>query len=302
MRCRTNLTFWRGCSDIAYGGHLPERLFKKDIRPLVSINSSINPFRILNTMFYLNARNALVWTAALCAIVTQSEAKHLPAKQSLPDLRILPIGDSITRGAQSSDDNGYRQYLRNKLLAYDSTAHVDMIGTLRSGDMADNNHEGHSGEYVEDIITYWQKPFTAEPNVVLIHIGTNNMNQNHEVAKAPERMTAMIDEMLVRLPDIVIVVAQVIHSKKASTNERSAAFNAKLKDIIKTRRDGGKHILFVDIGIKDDDLKDDVHPNDTGYAKMGEGWYQKIVKANGAGWLKNHGDANPPDVGIGIDG
>ena len=57
------------------------------------------------------------------------------------ELRILPLGASITAGQGSTDGNGYRLDLQNLLAGTE----MQYIGSLRSGTMADNYHEGHSG-------------------------------------------------------------------------------------------------------------------------------------------------------------
>jgi len=54
------------------------------------------------------------------------------------ELRIQPLGDSITYGTKSSDNNGYRLQLLNDL----SGSKVVYVGSVRNGDMADNFNEG----------------------------------------------------------------------------------------------------------------------------------------------------------------
>lgn len=54
------------------------------------------------------------------------------------ELRIQPLGDSITYGFQSSDNNGYRLQLLSDL----SGSKVVYVGSVRNGDMADNFNEG----------------------------------------------------------------------------------------------------------------------------------------------------------------
>lgn len=237
----------------------------------------------------------VVWTVSLCAIIPPINAK------ALRDLRILPLGDSITKGSLSSDGNGYRNYLETKLLNYNpnSGTKVDMIGTLQDGSMADNNHEGHSGEFVENIITYWQKPFTAGPNVVLIHVGTNNMDLNQQVPEAPGRYANMLDEMHTSLPNALLIVCKVIHSKNPELNARAATFNAELAVMVQERREAGRPILLVDMGLVDSDISDSKHPTDTGYSKMADGWYRAIISAHESGLIKAHGKSSPAGVGIG---
>ncbi|OBT85742.1 hypothetical protein VE02_05238 [Pseudogymnoascus sp. 03VT05] len=241
--------------------------------------------------------NALAWTASLLAIVSQTVAA------ALPDLRILPLGDSITKGSLSSDGNGYRNYLETKLQNYepDSFTTVDMIGTIHTdGSMKDKDHEGHSGEYVKNIVTYWQKPFGAGPNVVLLHVGTNNMDLNRNVAEAPGLYSTMLDEMYKKLPNAFIIVCKVIHSKNAELNARASDFNAKLEEMVKQRRAAGRPIAIIDMGLVDSDIKDEKHPTDLGYAKMANGWYKAIVDGNMAGLIKSHGTSDPGGVGVGV--
>ena len=64
-----------------------------------------------------------------------------------PSLRIMPLGDSITRGDKSQDTAGYRGPLWTKLLA--AGYNVDYVGSATdyAGTVSgmDVNHEGHSG-------------------------------------------------------------------------------------------------------------------------------------------------------------
>ncbi len=64
-------------------------------------------------------------------------SKCAPVAQGI-ELRIQPLGDSITYGIKSSDNNGYRLQLLNDL----SGSKVVYVGSVRNGDMADNFNEG----------------------------------------------------------------------------------------------------------------------------------------------------------------
>lgn len=54
------------------------------------------------------------------------------------ELRIQPLGDSITYGFKSTDNNGYRLQLLNDL----EGSKVVNVGSVRNGDMANNFDEG----------------------------------------------------------------------------------------------------------------------------------------------------------------
>jgi lysophospholipase L1-like esterase len=83
-------------------------------------------------------------------------------------LRMLPLGDSITWGFQSSDGNGYRLDLKNLL----SGNQVIYVGSQQSGSMANNENEGHPGALIDQIATYAQASLPDRPNVVLLMAGT----------------------------------------------------------------------------------------------------------------------------------
>ena len=63
-------------------------------------------------------------------------SSELRPRDGVKDLRILPLGASITNGYKSSSGNGYRKPLRDQLrfMGYE----VDMIGSLKTGTMKDN--------------------------------------------------------------------------------------------------------------------------------------------------------------------
>ncbi|KAM0214017.1 hypothetical protein ACHAPQ_002127 [Fusarium lateritium] len=198
----------------------------------------------------------------------------IPLAAALPDLRIMPLGDSITKRSGSSGTVGYRGPLRQKLLSKGANDDitVDMIGTMQHGSMVDNNHEGHSGEYLADINRYWKQSIEARPNVVLIHAGTNNMDKNRDVDIALDLMTSIIDGIFKSAPDVTILVAPVIWANKPAMQANTA------------------------------DLK---HPNGRGYEKMANAWLDAILDADSRGWLKNPVKMEPtehPGMGLGWSG
>lgn len=92
--------------------------------------------------------NALTLGATFDSLVMPLATAH-----SLPNLRIMPFCDSITKGNGDPHNNGYCYRVRTKILDFgtESENGVDMIGSLRNGDMLDNDHEGHSGDFLDTI-------------------------------------------------------------------------------------------------------------------------------------------------------
>ncbi|KAK2772911.1 hypothetical protein FQN52_004812 [Onygenales sp. PD_12] len=242
---------------------------------------------------------AVIWLLLLAPFITA---------QDLPNLRILPLGDSITKGSLSRDGNGYRKRLRDKLTAYGTGSDfgVDMVGSLRDGKMQDKDHEGHSGERLAQINDYRKLAIRARPNVVLVHAGTNDMDKgtDSQLDLAPSIMERIIDGLFEDAPDATVLVAPVIWANDPRMNKRTDAFNAKLETNVRARQKQGKHILTIPIAIGPDDLADRKHPNDAGYEKMAQAWFDGILDAHGRGWLKAPKKVDPealPGMGLGTD-
>lgn len=202
-------------------------------------------------------------------------------------LRVMPMGDSITSGFRSTDNNGYRSALRD-LLAGDMTG-LDFVGTLKDGSMADRDHEGHSGWRIDQVAGIATAALQRyHPNVVTLHLGTNDMGQNYQVDSAPSRLAALIDQIFSVEPDASIVVAEIIRPADPTSDSRTLTYNAQLPAIVQARANAGKHIVMVDMAsaLTTADLSDGLHPNDGGYQKMAAVWNDGIRQAIANGWVQ----------------
>ncbi|KLP07018.1 related to acetylxylan esterase [Fusarium fujikuroi] len=213
---------------------------------------------------------------------------------ALPNIRVLPLGDSITKGTGSTGLVGYRLLLRQKILK--QGVKVNMVGTLKNGNMVDGHHEGHSGKMLADINGYWQKPIQARPNVVLIHAGTNNMDQGKDLDIAASILADIVDGIFKVAPDVTICLAPVIWANDKKMQANTDKFNPQVRSLISARQKKGKHILEVPIDIKKEDLGDSKHPNDDGYEKMANAWLKAILEADKKGWLKMPIKMSPEDA------
>lgn len=218
----------------------------------------------------------------------------LVAAEGLASLRIMPLGDSITKGNGSPDGNGYREKLREKLItAQEGTnSNTDMIGSLQNGNMTDNDHEGHSGKCLADIREYLELSLPAKPNVVLVHAGTNNMDLEEDLNKADDLIESIIDRLFEGVPGVIVLVAPVIWANDTRMQANTDVFNEKLGVIFDRKKQDGRHILSVPIGITLDDLSDRKHPNSAGYSKMAIAWYDAITEANSKGWIQSPVEVN----------
>ncbi|MGW3955242.1 FG-GAP-like repeat-containing protein [Streptomyces sp. NPDC004752] len=223
-------------------------------------------------------------------------------------LRVMPLGDSITYGVESSDGNGYRDELYDYLQG--SAPSVDFVGSVQSGSMSDPDNEGHPGDRIDEIAAFaFCSVPRYQPNLITLHAGTNDMNQDYNLATAPDRLRKLVNQALADSPRATVLVAQLIPTGKAGLQPRIDAYNDALPGMVEDLRREGKHVLSVSMARVEvsDGLQDDAHPTDAGYAKMADAWYDSVQEANALGWLETPSaeqapaDCDPADSGIGTD-
>lgn len=133
-------------------------------------------------------------------------------------------------------------------------------------------------------------------NIVLVHAGTNDMNQNRDVTNAPARLRSLIDLILKNSPDALVLVCQIVPSTTAKIQARIDNFNPHVPRIVDDLAGRGKHVMLVKMNeaLTTADLKDNLHPNVGGYKKMANAYYDAIVKADNKGWIKKAGKSQKP--------
>ncbi|WP_433608125.1 FG-GAP-like repeat-containing protein [Dactylosporangium sp. CA-139114] len=227
-----------------------------------------------------------VWSNDGWGVLVYNYLERLARGVSTADVRlkIMPLGDSITYGTGSSNSAGYRQALYGLLTQHG--AGVELVGSLHSGPSPDA-HEGHPGWLINDVANIIDGALsTYKPNVVLLHLGTNDMNNNVDPAGAPGRLGSLIDRIFRDQPGVTVVVSTIVPATIAATQARISAFNAAIPEVVASRRSAGKHVQLVSMNaVTPPDLADWLHPNDRGYQKMAANFYQGILKARDAGWV-----------------
>lgn len=188
----------------------------------------------------------------------------------------MPLGDSITDGFNVP--GGYRIRLWRNIINNGLT--VDFVGSSSNGpaELGDKNHEGHSGWRIDQIdasINGWMD--TYRPQIVLLHIGTNDMIQNYDVANAPARLSGLIDKICAKLPaGGKLYVTKIVPLN--GQDQKITNFNNQIPGIVQNKVNQGKPVYMVDMysALTTADLADGVHPNATGYNKMGDVWFNAI--------------------------
>ncbi|MEU3752397.1 FG-GAP-like repeat-containing protein [Streptomyces olivoreticuli] len=208
----------------------------------------------------------------------------------VPRLAVMPLGDSITHGAGSSNGAGYRAELWNRLVPH--TDNLDFVGSQRNGKLPDPDHEGHWGWKIDGLSAHigsWLP--AAKPNVVLLHIGTNDMHDNYQVDTAPQRLGGLIDKITSAAPDMTVLVSSLVPSADTGTQRRIERFNAVVPQLVSERQSKGLHVGYVDMSaVTTRDLADDLHPKDSGYVKMADAFYGGVARVATDGWIRQQVD------------
>ncbi|WYZ35166.1 hypothetical protein EsH8_I_001442 [Colletotrichum jinshuiense] len=205
-------------------------------------------------------------------------------------LRIMPLGASITYGLTSSDGNGYREKLRNLLVADGNP--VDMVGSHPNGTMEDNENEGWSGFRIEQVLAKAKVSVpTTLPNLVLINAGTNDCVQNFDTANASARVLEMLEYIWDTSRRASIVLSTLLVNGNANTEACVLQVNEQYKKLVEEQQAKSKKVVLVDMhsdkGPLKSDLVDGTHPSDEGYGKMANIWFEGIKDAASRGWLES---------------
>ena len=197
---------------------------------------------------------------------------------------IMPFGDSLTAGGYNlSDgyhtDSGYRQTLYNLLNGAGISVHF--VGQFQDGAFAENHHEGHSGKRIDEISAGAQAWVSAaQPDIVLLLIGTNDCIQNYDLGNAMNRMSDLIANIRLGAPHSVIFISTTVPNGTPDTQTRVLAYNSALTTFVQARMQTDAKIHFVDMytlaNLQMTDLIDGVHPTPTGYATMGKVWFNVL--------------------------
>jgi len=217
--------------------------------------------------------------------------------------RIMPLGDSITRGSSSGelDENrqvSYRKALWDKLIAagYD----VDFVGSLNAGSalFADPDHEGHSGWQDDEIAAFiygWLELNSAD--IILLHIGTNGLDSS------PDDVALILDEIdryeADYITEITVVLARIIN--RIPYSGTTTLFNNNVEVMANARVNDSNNPAYPDkivfgqkVDMEDEagiiydyqpsgDMYDYLHPYQDpttgeapGYEKMADVWFSAL--------------------------
>lgn len=247
--------------------------------------------------------SAVATLSALLLVLAGALAGASPAQAATP-VRIMPLGDSITGGPGC-----WRATLWDRLQR--SGFHdIDFVGTLPGGgcNLAswDGDNEGHGGFRATGIADQNQLPgwlSATHPDVVLMHLGTNDIWGNTPTAAILAAYGTLVDQMRASNPATKILVAQLIPMTPAGCSwcpAGVAALNAAIPGWAASRTTAQSPITVVDQFTGFDsvaDTSDGVHPDDSGFQKMSDRWYPALIPLLGG---TTPADGTPPSTPGGL--
>ncbi len=228
-----------------------------------------------------------IFTAGLLCVLALTQT-------ATSQTRIMPLGDSITQGGQTFASYRYELWYDLEAAGYA----VDFVGgqqNLNANSIPDalaypeyfttfdRDHEGYWGwrtDQIESIALGIAN--AAIPDVVLLHLGTNDIGQMGAagVANADANLRLIIGHLRSAVPNVTILLAQVIGIGPGSSyfaNEAQVApLNAALATIAGDLDTGQSPIILVDqntpFNLATMVQGDGLHPNVAGESQMASVW------------------------------
>lgn len=223
-------------------------------------------------------------------------------------IKILPLGNSITYDQRNADSRpaGDKISYRYKLysLLTDAGYNFDFIGSYRSGfnyfeDCDNSGFKGIDTENLADLIATGTSVFTGRitagpylnyypADIILLEIGTNDMYAGHYSVAEINNLLNSVDQYEQLSGNPILVIIGTIISKQnypCGTHPGVNLFNNNLEAMVQTRINNGDKLILTDLecgaGINYyNDMWDELHPNPTGYDKMGQKWFNTIDAIN----------------------
>lgn len=220
-------------------------------------------------------------------------------------VRIMALGNSIT---QSNTANySYRYNLWKKLL--DAGLEVDFVGShavnlggnpawpQHNGKNFDPDNEGHwgwsadqilygnSGEPTAGKLSQWLTGYT--PDIVLLHLGTNDMFRNQPVDETLNELREVVKQLRADNASVTILLAKLIPAYEQKVGAQAAnnikLLNERIPALAQELNTAASQVILVDqyTGFNPTtgaDTWDGIHPNASGEEKMAQRWFDAIMQ------------------------
>jgi hypothetical protein len=212
---------------------------------------------------------------------SDSEESPAPVSPSAT-AKVMPLGDSITESTAGMPT--YRYFLWR--LAQDAGYNIDFVGSMQgahdgppSNTDFDMDHEGHWGWRADEVLALlpgWAA--TASPDIVLLHIGHNDVCQGHTIDSTINDISAIVDVLRTANPTVAILLAQNIASAWPC-HERLPELVSRLPGLTSSKSTAESPVSLVDqhTGFDPETMTwDGQHPNEQGESLMAERWFAPL--------------------------
>ena len=223
----------------------------------------------------------------------------LSLRANLPEIRVWPMGDSITWGA--SVPGGYRYPLYQ--LMVNAGYNVRFVGNNTGNPAADMpaaalHHEGYSGWVISQLynnVPTWVSNID-DPNLVLLHIGTNDSGAS-DFNNRIDQLDNLIDLIASKRPYAHIIATTILtRTDNADRNTKiQTQFNSLLADRVAAHQQKGQRVHFLDMDgacpAAQTLSSDGLHPGAEGSQLMADAWFGAIQTI-----MTPEGDTTAPGI------
>lgn len=211
-------------------------------------------------------------------------------------VKIMPLGDSITKGSVSTPEEAkyptYRYWLWNDLVenGYD----VDFVGSWSAPDFKnftfDQDNEGHGGYSTDEILhgipnDKWQQGHLSqwiqgyEYDVVLLLIGTNDVVREVPLNETVTNIKKMVKVVRQRNPHVAVFIATLPPTKVY--RQGLIDLNQEIPGIVEELDTKESRVILVEQyygynGTEDNQPPLFVHPCTSGEKKLAKNWYDAL--------------------------
>ncbi len=230
-------------------------------------------------------------TRHVAGLVLLTAGLFLPG-EAQAQLRIMPLGDSITEGAGSLEGAGYRAWLAD-LIFPPRGYRCDFVGSLSTGpdDLIDKQHEGWPGENATFIRANVGRFLRANPpQVVFLMIGTNDITDNRNPSDIRDDIGAAIDSIFAYNNQIEIYLGEI--TTRLDKPVQVGTLNDLLPGLVTAKQSKGTVILVNMPDIPAARMADNVHPLDRGYELIAEAWFDALSSRHAPSPVKLSDDFN----------
>lgn len=223
-------------------------------------------------------------------------------------LKIMALGDSVTEA--DTDHASYRFWLHHQLLSAGYA--FDMVGTRNGNHIQghhnsqgepkypwfDRDHQSRWGAKLSEWQASMDQWASQNPDVILIHIGHNDIRGGVTPSQMIAQLDAFIDQLRVRVnPDIKIILAQPITNfKYHEVVEDMDAYRAMMPGLAAAKNTARSPVVVVDQAtgfVPNLHTYDQTHPNEAGEKLIASRFFDAIVKLVGRPTLAPTPPATP---------